>query len=143
MNDTFSEVLIVSRGVDEVYSSWLDFEDFPQFMDNILSVTKKDEETSHWTVRGPLGTEINWDAEVTMLEPSQRIGWKAKGEEVQVSGQVVFTPLSDSQTQITVTMKVVPSGVVRALAAPVFGNVEGKVKEDLYNFKNHLEGRAA
>ena len=110
-------------------------------MENIVSVERYDDTTSHWVVKGPLDREIEWVAETTLLEPNQRIAWKAAGDTVKTSGQATFTALPNDATQITLTVHYVPTGgIAGKLTARVFGNVEERIVADLGNFKKFCEG---
>ena len=139
-NMSFTKTLIVHRSIEDVFSMWNQLDRFPEFMENVIEVTLIDSFRSHWVVRGPLGSEIKWDAETTTLDPNTRIAWKAKGEHLTVTGQVVFTALPHAETQLTVTIHVAPEGVIRALTTQAFANVEGRVQTDLQNFKKYMEG---
>ena len=58
------------------------------------------------------------------------------------SGEVIFTPLADFQTEITVTLKYdPPAGALGEAVAKIFSNPEARLEEDLKNFKNYVEGR--
>ncbi len=50
--------IIVSAPVSLVYQRWTQFERFPDFMNNIKSITKTGDRTSHWVVKRPLNTNV-------------------------------------------------------------------------------------
>lgn len=135
--------IIVGAPVQEVYSVWRQFENFPRFMHNIKEVSKKDGEgnLSHWTVDGPLGIGVSFDAEMTTDEPNKRIGWNSRGEgTVSTSGQVVFTELGH-QTQIHVVMNwTPPAGKLGETVAKLTNDPQGQLEEDLGRFKEMIEG---
>jgi uncharacterized membrane protein len=111
-------------------------------MKNVKSVTRTGDRTTHWVVEGPLGQDVEWDAETTRMEEGKRLAWNsAEGTAVKTSGQVVFTELSHGQTQITVTLMVVPQGKMGAAAAGLFGNLDETLEGDLRNFKVYAETR--
>ena len=139
MSETFTKSITISRNIEEVFALWMDFERFPDFMENVNSVTRIDDNRTHWNVNGPMGKEIEWDAETTLLDPDTRVAWKAAGDHFKVSGQVIFTMLDTELTQITVTMLVAPQGIVRVLATQIFTNVEERVESDMNNFKRYVE----
>ena len=39
---------------------------------------KLDDRTSHWVMKGPLGADIEWDAETTRLDENERVAWNSK-----------------------------------------------------------------
>jgi uncharacterized membrane protein len=135
--------IIVKASPDEAFRAWANFENFPQFMKYIKSVTRSADGTSHWEVEGPMGTTVEWDAELTRIEANKRIGWSTKDRDgdVTTSGQVTFNPLPHNETEITVMMQYVPSGgAVGNIIANLFANPEQRVQEDLQNFKSYIEG---
>jgi uncharacterized membrane protein len=48
----------------EVYQIWRDFEQSPRFMHHVISVHDAGNRRWHWTVKGPGGVRVEWDAEV-------------------------------------------------------------------------------
>ena len=134
--------IIVKGSPSELYRLWADLESFPRFMKNVKSVTKTGDRMTHWVVEGPLGKTVEWDAETTRTEEGQRLAWNSKeGSEVKTSGQVVFTELPDGETQVTVTLMVVPQGPLAAMAAGLFGKLDETLEGDLRNFKTYAEAR--
>ena len=64
-----------------------------------------DQETSHWTVKGPLGKTVEFDAKTVDMSPERGIGWQSTNDnEVETSGQVRFEEVADGRTRIDVTM---------------------------------------
>jgi len=137
-----SRSIIVKGSASELYHLWADLESFPRFMRNVRSVTRTGDRTTHWVVEGPLGKDVEWDAETTRLEEGKRIAWNSKeGSEVKTSGQVVFTEMPHDETQVTVTLMVAPQGTLAEVAAGLFGSLAGTLEEDLRNFKSYAEAR--
>ncbi|HET7010049.1 MAG TPA: SRPBCC family protein [Anaerolineales bacterium] len=141
MAGTVTKSVIVKGRIDDVYEVWSDFKNFPRFMEHIQSVTADDGQ-SHWVMQGPLGTTIEWDAETTRMDHNQRIAWSSKdGSPVKTSGQVTFKELPDQEVEVTATVHYEPgAGLAGDLAASLFGDVEGRLDQDLRNFKAHVEG---
>lgn len=53
------------------------FENFPKFMRNVRDVKPTGVENEwHWTVRGPAGLSVGWNAVVTQQEPNKVLAWK-------------------------------------------------------------------
>ena len=147
--DPVTKSIIVKAPVDEVYEMWSNFENFPKFMENMESVTltgdyaRTGEQMSHWVMRGPLDTLIEWDARTTRLEHNKRIAWNSTQGDIETSGQVLFTSLPDGETEVTVTLLYVPpAGLVGQAVTSLFGDPEGKLTRDLRNFKRHIEAEA-
>jgi uncharacterized membrane protein len=134
------KTIIVSAPVSEVYQFWTQFERFPEFMDNLKSVSKTGDRTSHWVAKGPLGTSVEWDAETTTLEENTRIAWNSRDNgDITTSGQVTFTELDNNQTQVTVVLKYdPPAGAVGDVVAKIFSNPDKQLEEDLERFKTMI-----
>jgi len=121
---------------------WADFSQFPNFMNHVKSVSVLGEGISHWVVAGPLGTNIDWNAEITRQEPDTRIAWNTKNNKgvVTTSGQVTFNQLTQEQTEITVTMQIAPpGGPVGKRIAGMLIQPEDAVTADLRRFKAFAE----
>ena len=67
----------VNKSAAELYEFWRNFENLPIFMKHLESVTKTGDNTSHWKAKAPLGTSVEWDAEVTSDVANEKIGWKS------------------------------------------------------------------
>jgi len=145
MADQITKSIIVDGNVSDVFNLWANIQNFPHFMHYVKSVVPLTDQTSRWVVEGPLGKDVEWEAEVTRFEPNRRIGWSTKDRKsdsgITTSGQVTFAELGTNQTEVTVTMQyVAPAGAVGEVVAKVFANPEQRVTEDLNNFKKFAEG---
>lgn len=142
MTNQVSQDITVKGDVSTVYNIWADFETFPYFMKYVNSVVKTGPRTSHWEVAGPLGTKVEWDAETTRMDHNQRIGWNTKDHDgtITTSGEVVFAPLPNEQTHISVTMNYsLPGGKAGEVIANLFSDPKKRLEEDLRNFKLYVE----
>lgn len=72
---TTQQTIEVDLPVSTVYNQWTQFEDFPQFMEGVESVTQLDDKRLHW-VAEVAGTREEWDAEIVDQEPDRRIAWR-------------------------------------------------------------------
>lgn len=144
MEEKITKTIIVKADVQSVYNAWSNFQNFPQFMKNIKSVEITGPKTSHWEMEGPLGVDVEWEAETTTEEPGKRIGWSTKDREegnLTTSGQVTFNQLGGGETEIVATVHYqTRAGLPGELVARLMGDPEKKLEEDLYNFKEYIEG---
>jgi len=132
------ESIEVSVPVHTAYNQWTQFEEFPQFMENVESVTQLDDTHLRW-IADIGGKREEWKAEITHQEPDKVIAWRAiEGREN--SGRVEFEPLGPTRTRIDVTMTWEPEGLAEA-AADKIGLSDRAVKVDLERFKNLIESR--
>jgi uncharacterized membrane protein len=139
-NQTTRSVL-VKGDASEVFAAWADLESFPTFIRHLKSVTRTGPGTTHWVAEGPMGIEVEWDAETTTYEPGKRIGWNSRhSSDVRTSGQVTFNQLPDAQTEVTVTFQHSTENL-KGRAGQMLANVEGILEEALRHFKAHVESR--
>jgi uncharacterized membrane protein len=135
--------ITVRRDRDELYSRWRDFESFPEFMAHLEEVRSTGPQTSHWKARGPLGMDVEWDAQITEDVPSERISWRSlEGAMVENSGTVSFVPApGDRGTEIHLELRYEPpGGAFGATIAKLFGEEPAiQVKDDLRRFKQIVE----
>ena len=141
MGDQIEHSINVMATLEDVFSLWANFENFPLFMPRLKSVRKTGETTSHWVMDGPLGTEVEWEAETTAVIPNERIAWTSlPGSAVTTSGQVTFQEVGPNDTRVTVRMGYdLPGGPMVEAAANVLRNPEDTVQESLRRFKEHIE----
>jgi hypothetical protein len=57
--------------VERVFRLWTNYQNFPHFMSDVRDVKDLGDGRSHWTVAGPAGTSVEWDAVITSFTPMQ------------------------------------------------------------------------
>ena len=67
--------VVVNAPVDQVYTLFTHFNDFPKFMSYVTEVTYYDAQRSHW-VANVLGRH-EWDAVNENWIENQQIGWRS------------------------------------------------------------------
>lgn len=134
--------IIVNRSPEELYRFWHNFQNLPNFMNNIESVQTLGERRSHWVMSGPGGTTIEWDAEIIADEPNRMIGWRSIGGRVDHAGSVRFERATGSRgTVVRVQLQYnPPGGRIGATVAKLFGrDPDQAIREDLARFKELME----
>jgi uncharacterized membrane protein len=138
-----SESVIVNRPARELYDFWRDFTNLPQFMDNIKSVEKLGDKRSHWVIKAPAGTSVEFDSRVVDETPGRMISWESEpGASVPNRGRVEFIETSSGGgTNVRVTMSYEPpAGTAGRLVAKLFQREPSvQAKEDLQRFKRLME----
>jgi uncharacterized membrane protein len=133
----------ILRSPESLYARWRDLARLPQLMPHLESVTPLDERHSRWVARGPSGTRVAWDAEITADEPSQLIAWRSVGDsDVENAGSVRFTPAPGGRgTEVKVLLTYErPAGRLGEAAVTLLGeNGDQEVREDLRRFKQKME----
>jgi uncharacterized membrane protein len=135
--------ITINKPADEIYRFWRNFENLPRFMSHLLAVTDTGDGHSHWMAKGPAGTEVEWDAEITEERPGEFISWRSlPGSSVENSGTVRFEPATGGRgTVLHVELHYrPPGGVVGATVAKLFGEApEKQIPVDLMRIKQLLE----
>jgi uncharacterized membrane protein len=135
--------ITINRSPEECYRFWRDLERLPAFMQHLESVQVTDERHSHWRARGPAGTSVEWDAEITEDQPGQLLGWRSvKGSKVENAGTVRFTPAPGGKgTIVQVQLRYQPpAGLAGVMIAKLFGEEPSQqIKMDLRRFKQLIE----
>lgn len=134
----------INRPIEEVYSFWHNFENFPKFMDHLDSVTVTSSRSSRWRARGPMKTSIEWEAEIVDEQPNQFIVWRSRpGAMIPNRGSVEFrnAPAFRGGTEIVVSLEYgAPGGRFGRAIAMLFGEEpEQQIHEDLRHFKQLME----
>jgi uncharacterized membrane protein len=134
----------VQAPVQKVYEYWQNLENLPHFMSNVQEVRSTGPDTTHWVVKGPLGSTLEFDARTTQDQPNEAIGWNTEEGQVQTSGQVRFQELGPERTRIEVQMNYwdTPGGKAGEMASRVVANPKVMMEQDLRNFRDIIEGKA-
>jgi uncharacterized membrane protein len=134
----FEHVITVDAPIRKVYDQWTQFESFPAFMEGIEKVTQLDDRQLEWTA-SIAGQRRTWKAVITDQTPDTRIAWKST-EGAENAGAVLFEPISENRTQLTLRLDVDPEGIVENIGDAI-GAVERRTKGDLERFKDYIEDR--
>lgn len=135
--------IAIDKTPEDVYCTWREFENLPHFMNHLESVAKTGPGRSHWVAKAPLGTRVEWDAEVINDQENRLIAWRSLGDSaVSNAGMVRFEPLDGgARTELHVRLEYnPPAGVIGATFARLFGQEPAQqVDADLKRFKEMLE----
>ena len=135
---TIEQSIDVAVPVETAYNQWTQFEEFPQFMEGVESVTQLDDTRLRWKAE-VAGREREWEAEITEQKPDERVAWRATDGKTN-AGVVTFHRLDDTTTRLMVQIDWDPEGVVEKAGAAV-GADDARVKADLERFKAMMESR--
>ena len=133
----------VNRPVADVYAFWRNFENFPQFMRHLVTVTDIGDGRSHWVAKAPAGREVQWEARITEERENELLAWQStEGAEVPNSGTVTFRPAPGGRgTEVHVQLEYDPPfGKLGSKMAMMFREEPGQqVQDDLRHFKQVME----
>ena len=135
--------LTVNKSPEECYGFWHNFENLPQFMRHLESVTVTGERRSHWKAKAPAGASVEWDAETTEDRPNELIAWRSTADaDVYNAGSVRFEPAPGGRgTEVRVELEYKPPlGKLGSKVAMLFREEPGQqVMDDLRHFKQVME----
>jgi uncharacterized membrane protein len=136
----------VNAPPERAYEFVRDLENLPRFMEHVKNVCTTDDKRSHWVVKAPAGTQVEWDAEIINDLPGELIAWRSiNNPDIDSAGSIRFERASrDAGTTIRVSMQYLPpAGILGATVAKLFGEEpEQQLKDDLGRLKLALESRA-
>jgi uncharacterized membrane protein len=134
--------VIISRDRADLYHFWRNFRNLPQIMNHLEEVRVLSPTRSHWVAKAPVGTKVEWDAEVTHDQENELIAWRSlEGATVANAGSVRFLHFAEHVTEVRVSLEYAPpGGRLGAFIATLFGeNPEQQITEDLAQFKHMME----
>jgi len=141
--DLIGRTVTINVPRQALYAFWRDFRNLPLFMENIESVQVFDERRSHWVVRGPADSTVEWDSVIVEDVPGEVIAWStAEKAEVPNSGRIEFRDSTNGRgTQVTVNLVYDPPvGKLGKAVAKLFGREPNiQARQDLRRFKQLME----
>jgi uncharacterized membrane protein/osmotically-inducible protein OsmY len=137
------KTITIDAPVEQVFGFWTAYENFPRFMSRVLEVRPNSRERrSHWTVVGPAGVPVEFDAEVSALVPNEALAWHTiEGAPVAHAGIVRFEPTEDGQTRVHIRMSYNPPGgwLGHGVAAAFGADPKRSLDADLVRMKTLIE----
>ena len=141
--EMFSKAITINAAPEAIYDFWRNVENFPRFMQHLEEVKTTGERTSHWIAKAPVGTTVEWDAEIVEDEANSRIAWRTLPDSsIEHEGIVSFEPASGGRgTIVRVEMSYVPpAGKVGVVLAKLFGEEPSvQIDGDLRRLKQLIE----
>jgi uncharacterized membrane protein len=135
--------ITIHKSPEEVYAFWRNFENLPQFMRHLESVTVSGNGRSHWKAKAPAGQSVEWDATTTADRPNELISWRSdEGAPVYNAGTVRFERAPGGRgTEVRVDLEYDPPfGKLGSKVAMLFREEPGQqVQDDLRHLKQVME----
>lgn len=129
----------VNAPINQVYSLFTHFNDFPKFMSFVSEVTYYDEQHSHW-VANVVGRH-EWDAVNVGWVENRQIGWRSYNG-LENMGRITFQTVGPMMTQVDAFVAYnPPAGVLGDVGEGlgVGGTFESKLQHDLDNFARMVD----
>jgi uncharacterized membrane protein len=132
----YRKTIVIDRPPEEIYQFWRDFQNLPRIMYHLESVTLTSSTQSHWVVKAPAGTKVEWDAEMTQDIPNELIAWRSLNGDVQNSGEVRFARAPGGRgTLVSADIQYKPpGGKAGALLAKLFRQEPSMQAQDSLRF---------
>ncbi|HZA97574.1 MAG TPA: SRPBCC family protein [Gemmatimonadales bacterium] len=135
------KTLYIDAPVEQVYAFWSNYENFPLFMSHVREVEDLSGGRSRWSVRGPGGVPIEWNATLTQQTPNEVIAWRSEaGSMLENAGMIRFTS-SGAGTRVDLRLCYHPpvGGAGQAVAQLLGSDPRAKMNDDLGRMKALLE----
>jgi uncharacterized membrane protein len=133
----------IDRPREDLYEFWRHFQNLPQFMENVLEVSVRDEKFSHWKIAGPAGATLEWEAMIIADRQNEMVSWRSvDNPEVENAGSVHFRQAPNGRgTVVTATLTYnPPAGKIGGWIAMLFGKEPSQqLSQDLRRFKALME----
>lgn len=129
----------IGRPVQTVFAAWSTFERLPQWINFVRRVERYGTHT-RWLVNID-GHDFEWDAQITLVEPNEAIGWKSLNGPKH-TGRITFSALGN-QTVVHVVMNYVPPLGGFGSMLPLEHHLEQWIERGLREFKLALEREGA
>lgn len=139
--DRFQSTVDINAPAQVCYETWHNFEQFPHFMSNVKAVEPIGEKRWHWVVTGPLGTDLEWDADIDRDDPNRLIAWHTiEGSQVSAQGTIRFEEMDTNRTTMLCELEYqAPAGPIGETIARLIVSPHKMVDEELQNFKHLVE----
>src|ERR671913_1598383 len=112
MSTRVEKTIIVNVPVSRAYNQWTQFEDFPQFMGGVSSVTQRSDDRLQW-VAEIAGVKRQWEARILEQVPDRKVAWAAT-EGATNAGSVTFEDLG-GRTRVSLFLEYEPEGLVEKI----------------------------
>ena len=136
MTTQVTKTVLVNVPVSRAYNQWTQFEEFPQFMSGVRSVTQLADDRLDW-VAEIAGVRRQWQARILEQVPDRKVAWAAT-EGATNAGSVTFEDLGGGQTSVSLFLEYEPEGVVEK-AGDAVHLIERQAQADLDRFKEFIE----
>jgi uncharacterized membrane protein/osmotically-inducible protein OsmY len=139
---TVRKTITINAPVGKVFELWSRHENFPRFMSRVREVKDLGNGRYHWTVAGPAGIPVEWEAVITKLEPDRLIAWQSAPDSmIEQHGMVRFRPDGGDKTVVDVRLSYYPpAGAIGHAIASLFGaDPKSEMDDDLMRMKSFIE----
>ena len=127
--------VLVKGEARDIYGLWHNVEDAPLWQEQIASVTRTSDTTSHWVMQTATGT-LEWNSEILADEPGHRIAWRSTSGDSENAGEVVFEAAPGGRGTFLTVLQEFRMGKLASTFETLTGrNPKQAVIENLRHFK--------
>jgi uncharacterized membrane protein len=137
----FEKSIHIDASPEDVYDMFANYENFPRFMSHVVEVRDLGRRRSHWVVKGPGGSEFEWDSVLTEQSRPNRLAWRSEpGAEIPQTGSIQFEPHRGG-TDVTIRMSYTPpaGALGHGLAMLLGSDPKSRMDDDLARMKAFIE----
>lgn len=138
---TVQQSIDIRVPVHTAYNQLTQFEDYPQFMEEVEAVQQLDDTHLHWRTMMS-NRPVEWDAEITEQEPDRCITWHNTSGP-STSARVEVQPLGQEASRVVFTLESEPQQVPGSDAGNSEQELAQRLKTDLARLKDFVERRGA
>ncbi|MEP6851636.1 MAG: SRPBCC family protein [bacterium] len=136
MTTRVEKSVLVNVPVSTAYNQWTQFEDFPQFMNGVTSVSHLSDDRLEWVAEIG-GVKRQWEAKILEQVPDQKVAWAATSGATN-AGEVRFEDVGGGQTSVHLFLEYEPEGLLEKVGDRL-NFVEKQAEGDLERFKSFIE----
>jgi uncharacterized membrane protein len=137
----FEKTVHIDAAPDEVFEAFANYENFPRYMSHVVEVRDLGRRRSHWIVKGPGGSEFQWNSVLTEQSRPNRLAWRSEtGAEIPNSGSIQFERHRGG-TLVTVRMCYSPpaGALGHAFALLLGADPKSQMDDDLARMRAFIE----
>lgn len=146
---TIDKSIEIKAPIAQVYQFWQNFENFAEFIGSVESIKRIGENKSHWVVRGPMRTKVEFDALTTENVENQLIKWHSvhdqnEVEEVKSEGSLTFKETGGATHVQLIFSYSLPNAIANKVAETMnaLGFPQNDFDKGLATIKTKIEGEA-
>lgn len=137
---SMEDSVAIDKPIAEVFDFYRNFSNLPKFLGDVMDVEHVGENTTRWTIQGPLGVKVHWTAVVTDAVENGHIFYETSSDVLKTRWKIYFTQGASPEQTIVREVMLAPGGKVTETALMAVG--KDPVKELHYNLerlKQYLE----
>src|ERR1700741_2319877 len=89
------ESIVIRRPVEQVFAFYEDFRNLPSFLGDVMRIEITGPKTSRWTIKAPLGLEVQWSVVITDIRPNASIAYQTGSATTATRWEITLSPGTD------------------------------------------------